>query len=59
MSDKTIAAIATALSNSGISIIRISGPDSISIIEKLFVSPSGKKLYVTVYIAVDDFPLKL
>lgn len=44
MSDKTIAAIATALSNSGISIIRISGPDSISIIEKLFVSPSGKKL---------------
>ena len=32
----TIAAIATALSNSGISIIRISGKDSLEIANKLF-----------------------
>lgn len=34
----TIAAIATALSNSGISIIRISGKDSLNIINKIFKS---------------------
>ncbi len=34
----TIAAIGTALSNSGISIIRISGKDSLKIIEKIFKS---------------------
>ena len=33
----TIAAIATALGNSGISIIRISGDDAFSIIEKMFI----------------------
>lgn len=44
MENKTIAAIATALSNSGISIIRISGDNAISITEKIFVSPSLKKL---------------
>lgn len=33
---ETIAAIATALSNSGISIIRMSGPDSIAIADKIF-----------------------
>ena len=36
----TIAAIATALSNSGISIIRISGKDSLNIINKIFKSNS-------------------
>ena len=36
----TIAAIGTALSNSGISIIRISGKDSLNIIRKIFVSNS-------------------
>lgn len=36
MSTQTIAAIATALSNSGISIIRISGSDSLNIIKKIF-----------------------
>lgn len=36
MSTHTIAAIATALSNSGISIIRISGKDSLNIINKIF-----------------------
>jgi tRNA modification GTPase len=36
MSTHTIAAIATALSNSGISIIRISGKDSLNIVNKIF-----------------------
>ena len=36
MSTDTIAAIGTALSNSGISIIRISGKDSLNIIKKIF-----------------------
>ncbi len=40
MSTDTIAAIGTALSNSGISIIRISGNDSLKIIRKIFVSNS-------------------
>lgn len=40
MSTNTIAAIGTALSNSGISIIRISGKDSLNIIRKIFVSNS-------------------
>lgn len=36
MSTQTIAAIATALSNSGVSIIRISGNESLNIINKIF-----------------------
>lgn len=40
MSTDTIAAIATALSNSGISIIRISGKDSLKIINKIFKTKS-------------------
>ena len=40
MSTDTIAAIGTALSNSGISIIRISGKDSLNIIRKIFFSNS-------------------
>ena len=35
MSTNTIAAIATALSNSGISIVRISGKDSLNVINKI------------------------
>lgn len=35
--NETIAAISTAMSNSGISIVRISGEDSINIIKKIFV----------------------
>ncbi|MDD3303319.1 MAG: tRNA uridine-5-carboxymethylaminomethyl(34) synthesis GTPase MnmE [Clostridia bacterium] len=38
MSTDTIAAIGTALSNSGISIIRISGRDSLALIDKIFKS---------------------
>ncbi|MBQ9701146.1 MAG: tRNA uridine-5-carboxymethylaminomethyl(34) synthesis GTPase MnmE, partial [Lachnospiraceae bacterium] len=42
---ETIAAIATAMSNSGIGIIRVSGDDAISITDKIFVSvKDGKKL---------------
>lgn len=40
----TIAAIATAMTNSGIGIIRVSGSDSIEIVDKIFVSVKGKKL---------------
>lgn len=42
---ETIAAIATGMSNSGIGIIRISGPEAIEVADKLFVSKkSSKKL---------------
>lgn len=40
----TIAAIATAVSNSGIGIIKVSGDDAIEVVDKLFVSAKGKKL---------------
>lgn len=42
MKTDTIAAIATALTNSGIGIIRISGDDAFSIVEKIF-RPGNKK----------------
>ena len=44
MSTNTIAAIGTALSNSGISIIRISGEDSLKIINKICLSYKLLKL---------------
>ena len=40
----TIAAIATSLSDSGIGIVRVSGPDTIQICDKIFVTPSGKHI---------------
>lgn len=40
---ETIAAISTALNNSGISIIRISGEEAFMIMDRIFVSKSGKK----------------
>ena len=40
----TIAAISTGLTEAGISVIRVSGPESIDIAQKVFVSLSGKKL---------------
>ncbi len=43
MKTDTIAAIATALSNSGLSIIRISGEDAFTIIDKIYTSKSGNK----------------
>ncbi|BBF44604.1 GTPase and tRNA-U34 5-formylation enzyme TrmE [Lachnospiraceae bacterium KM106-2] len=39
----TIAAIATAISNAGISIIRISGEEAFTIIDKIYKSPKGNK----------------
>ena len=42
--NETIAAIATALSDSGIGIVRISGEKAIYIIDSIFRSASGKKI---------------
>lgn len=43
MNTDTIAAIATALSNSGLSIVRISGDEALQIIDRIYRSKSGKK----------------
>ena len=43
MNTDTIAAIATALSESGIGIIRISGKEAVVIADKIYSSKSGKK----------------
>lgn len=43
MDTDTIAAIATAMSNSGIGIIRISGSNSLSVIDQIYRSKNGKK----------------
>lgn len=40
----TIAAISTPLGESGIGIVRLSGKDALSIVDKIFVSRSGKKV---------------
>ena len=42
-SGDTIAAIATALSESGISVIRISGPEAIAAADRIYRSKTGKK----------------
>lgn len=42
MKKDTIVAIATALSDSGIGIIRVSGPEAIEIISKIYVNKFGK-----------------
>jgi len=44
MKTDTIAAIATGLSNAGISIVRISGDNALSVIDKIYMSKSGKKV---------------
>ena len=46
MSTNTIAAIGTGLTNSGISIIRISGDDSLKIIKKIFNTNSGADSFI-------------
>ncbi len=43
MKTDTIAAIATALSNAGLGIIRISGSEALEIIDRIYTSKSGKK----------------
>ena len=42
--NETIAAIATALSDSGIGIVRISGEDAIYIVDSIFRSPAGRRI---------------
>lgn len=44
MREDTIAAIATAMTNSGIGIVRISGEDSFTIIDKVYRSKNGNKV---------------
>lgn len=44
MLDDTIAAISTPLGEGGIGIVRLSGKDAIAIVERLFMSPKGKRL---------------
>ena len=44
MKSDTIAAIATAMSPAGIGIVRISGDDALNIIDKIYRSPSNKKV---------------
>lgn len=48
MKSETIAAIATAMSQSGIGIIRMSGEDAICIADGLYCSKSGKKKLISV-----------
>ena len=43
MQNDTIAAIATAMSPSGIGIIRISGDDALSVIDRIYKSKNNKK----------------
>lgn len=42
MRSDTVAAIATALSDSGIGIIRVSGPEAVGISDRVFVNKAGK-----------------
>ena len=43
MEQDTIAAISTAVSNSGIGIIRISGKDAVAVADRVYRSKNGKK----------------
>ena len=44
MKTDTIAAIATAMSSSGIGIVRISGDEAVTIADKIFTLKNHKKL---------------
>lgn len=44
--DATIAAISTAMSASGIGIVRISGENAMDVIAKIYRSKNGKKIFV-------------
>lgn len=44
MKRETIAAIATAVSNSGIGIVRVSGPEAFEVTDKIFVRKNGRSL---------------
>ena len=43
MKTDTIAAIATAMSNSGIGIVRISGDEALQVADRIFVPKKGTK----------------
>ena len=43
MDQDTIVAISTAVNNSGISVIRLSGPESVSIVDNVYKSKTGNK----------------
>ncbi|MCC8137961.1 MAG: tRNA uridine-5-carboxymethylaminomethyl(34) synthesis GTPase MnmE [Clostridiales bacterium] len=43
MQEDTIAAISTAMGGSGIGIVRISGPEALTVGDRVFFSPGGKK----------------
>lgn len=43
LSDDVIAAISTPVGTGGIGIVRMSGPDSLKVADRIFASPSGKK----------------
>lgn len=43
MKTDTIAAIATALSDAGIGIVRVSGPESVTIVDRIFCNSAGEK----------------
>lgn len=42
--ETTIAAISTAMSESGIGIIRVSGPEALDIVSRIYRSKGGKKI---------------
>ena len=44
MKSDTIAAIATGMTNSGISIIRVSGPEAVAVVDDIFVLKSGRHI---------------
>ena len=44
LKSETIAAVATALNDSGIGIIRVSGDEAIEIVNRIYKSPGKKKL---------------
>ena len=48
MQNDTIAAIATAMSPSGIGIIRISGDDALSVIDRIYKSKNNKKKIIII-----------
>ena len=58
MKTETIAAIASAMTNSGIGIIRISGEDAFDVIDKIYRPKKGNKLRVFVchsfHLALND-----
>lgn len=48
MKTDTIAAIATAMSNSGIGIIRVSGPEAVNVVNKIYIDKNNKKILCNV-----------